>query len=202
MTDSPTCRPKIVTLGVYGFTEAGFFAALQRGGRGHVLRHPLRGAACAGANTPSSTASACKRSSPNSASAICTVKELAPSRALRQRQYAADKAERHRQAQARRAERAFRLPGIARNACAHSTAGSLSSNWGRSARVVALFCVERAPAACHRSLAGGTAAARPGRRGRSPDTAVTLHRTDSSGRKPMARSSGRAVALHTLRKQV
>ena len=113
---------KFVTIGVYGFTEAAFFAALQR----------------AGVDT------------------FCDIRylhfrELAPSPALRQRQVEADKLE-----GTTKRKRTALGEVFVQGYCAERLAAFDSAKFvellGAGAKVVALFCVEREPAACHRSL--------------------------------------------------
>ena len=141
---------KILTLGVYGTTEAGFFAALQAAGVDTFCdvraRRGVRGSEYAFVNSQRLQAKLSELGI-----RYLHFKELAPSEALRQRQYAADKADRI--AKRKRTE----LSELFVNAyCDEHLKEFNSRNFieqlGPDARVVALFCVERAPAACHRSL--------------------------------------------------
>lgn len=142
--------PEIVTIGVYGFDEAGFFRALSEA-RVDTLcdirrRRGVRGAAYAFANS--------RRLQERLAElGICYVHrlDLAPGAALRGRQAATDKADRTAKRQ-----RAALSPEFSAGYRAEVLAGLDSARFvaelGPQARVVALLCVERDPAACHRSL--------------------------------------------------
>jgi uncharacterized protein (DUF488 family) len=142
--------PKIVTLGVYGATEAGFFAALREAGVDTFCdiraRRGVRGSEYAFVNSQRLQARLAELGIH-----YLHLKELAPSKALRERQYAVDKAE--RTAKRKRTElsqlfvdayNAEHLQGF--------DSGKFIEQLGQAARVVALFCVERTPTACHRSL--------------------------------------------------
>ena len=109
------------------------------------------GAACAGENTPSPIVDGYSSGSAKGAYGYLHLRELAPAPALRQRQFAADKAEgttkRKRAALSELFIKAYREEHLA-GFDSHRFAEQL----GPEARTVALFCVEREPAACHRSL--------------------------------------------------
>jgi len=142
-------HPKIITLGVYGSTEAGFFAALREAGvdtfcdiRG---RRGVRGREYAFVNS--------KRLQTRLVELgirYLHFKELAPSEALRKRQYAADKLD--RVAKRKRTELSELFVGGYREERQGFESRKFIEQLGPAARVVALFCVERAAAACHRSL--------------------------------------------------
>jgi uncharacterized protein (DUF488 family) len=141
---------KLVTIGVYGFTPEAFFEALRRAGVDTFCdvrwRRGVRGREYAFANS-----GRLQQRLSELGIRYMHMRELAPSPALRQRQYAADKTEgvakRKRAALSEQfvaGYRAERLAGF--------DSRKFAEDLGAEARVVALFCVEREPAACHRSL--------------------------------------------------
>jgi uncharacterized protein (DUF488 family) len=142
--------PSLVTIGVYGCDEASFFAALQQAGVDTFVdvraRRGVRGAAYAFANSQRLQARLAELG-------IRYVHrpDLAPSPEVRGQQYAVDKINRTAKRQ-----RAVLDPAFAAAYRQERLAGFDSRQFvaglGPEARVVALFCVERSPAACHRSL--------------------------------------------------
>lgn len=141
---------RIITLGVYGATEGGFFAALRQAGVDTFCdiraRRGVRGAEYAFANS--------RRLQTKLAELgirYLHFKGLAPSQALRKQQAAADAAARI--AKRRRAElsESF-VHGYGEEVMRAFDSRRFIEQLGPDARVVALFCVERAAAACHRSL--------------------------------------------------
>lgn len=148
---------KIVTIGVYGFDAEGFFAALQRAGVDTLCdirrRRGVRGSEYAFANRARLEARL-------AALGIRYVHrlDLAPSKELRQAQYRVDAAE----GVAKR-QRAMLSPAFAegyRHECLDAfDSHQFAADLGEDAHVVALLCVETAPAACHRSLAAERLAA-------------------------------------------
>ena len=141
---------QFVTLGVYGFSEAAFFDALQQAGVDTFCdirwRRGVRGREYAFANS-----GRLQKRLVELGLRYLHFRELAPTPALRQRQWAADKVEgttkRKRAALGEvfiTAYREERLAGF--------DSRKFIEQLGPSARAVALFCVEREPAACHRSL--------------------------------------------------
>ena len=142
---------KIITLGVYGFDEAGFFEALRAAGVDTFcdirLRRGVRGREYAYVNSKRLQAKLAELGI-----RYLHIKELAPSQALRQRQKAADKAERTAKRQRTELSELF-VAGYCEECLQSFDSQKFIEQLGEAARVVALFCVERAPAACHRSLA-------------------------------------------------
>ncbi len=142
--------PSLVTIGVYGSNEASFFDALQQAGVDTFVdvraRRGVRGAAYAFANSQRLQARLAEMG-------IRYVHrpDLAPSAATRGQQVAADKA-----SKIAKRQRAVLDPAFAAAYRQERLAGFDSRQFiadlGPEARVVALFCVEREPAACHRSL--------------------------------------------------
>ena len=141
--------PRLYTIGVYGYDPDGFFAALQdaqidlfcdiRGRRG------LRGATYAFANS--------RRLQTRLAELDIRYvhrPDLAPSRALRTRQAEADRAGGIAKRQRTTLGTVF-VEGYMVDVLAHLDSRTLLSELGPAQRIV-FFCVEREPAACHRSL--------------------------------------------------
>jgi uncharacterized protein (DUF488 family) len=141
---------RVVTLGVYGSTEAGFFGALQEAGVDTFcdirLRRGVRGKDYAFVNHRRLEARLAELGI-----RYLHFKELAPSAALRARQTAADVAERTAKRQRASLSDTF-AQGYHEECLAGFNSQGFLQALGPSARVIALFCVERAPAACHRSL--------------------------------------------------
>jgi uncharacterized protein (DUF488 family) len=139
-----------VTIGVYGLSEGAFFSALQQAGVDTFCdirwRRGVRGSEYAFVNS-----ARLQRRLSELGIRYLHLRELAPPPALRQRQFEADKAagiaKRKRTALGEAFIEAYKVEQL----------GSFDSRKfleqiGAEARTVALFCVEREPAACHRSL--------------------------------------------------
>ena len=141
---------KIVTIGVYGFDAESFFAALQRANVDTLCdirrRRGVRGSEYAFANRARLEARL-------AALGIRYVHrlDLAPSTELRQGQYAVDAAEHVTKRQRAELSPAF-AAGYRRECLDAFDSHRFAADLGEDARVVALLCVESAPAACHRSL--------------------------------------------------
>jgi uncharacterized protein (DUF488 family) len=141
---------KIITIGVYGYSEAAFFDALQQAGVDTFCdirwRRGVRGAEYAFANR-----ARLQKRLTELGIRYLHFRELAPTPALRQRQAEADKAEgttkRKRSALGEVFIAAYREERLS-----SFESGKFVEQLGTEARTVALFCVEREPAACHRSL--------------------------------------------------
>lgn len=138
------------TIGVYGFAADRFFAALREARVDTVCdirrRRGVRGAEYAFANSQRLQA----RLAELGIRYIHRL-DLAPAAALRERQAAAD-----RVAHAAKRTRTTLSPAFVAGYRAENLAGfdaaQFAADLGPDARVVALLCVEREPAACHRSL--------------------------------------------------
>jgi uncharacterized protein (DUF488 family) len=143
-------RPKLVTLGVYGSTEGGFFAALRAAGVDTFCdlrrRRGVRGSAYAFVNRRRLEARLAELGI-----RYLHCKALAPSQTLRERQKAADQAERTAKRQRAQLSELF-IAGYGQECLRDFDSRKFIEQLGGDTRVVALFCVERAPAACHRSL--------------------------------------------------
>ncbi|HID54778.1 MAG TPA: DUF488 domain-containing protein [Anaerolineae bacterium] len=142
---------KIVTIGVYGSTEEQFFQALQEANVDTFCdirqRRGVRGAKYAFVNSKRLQARLAEMGI-----RYLHRKDLAPTTAVRQRQKEADKAGKTAKRQRATLGPAF-IDAYEEEILADFTAQSLLDDLEPDAQVVALFCVEREPAACHRSLA-------------------------------------------------
>ena len=141
---------KIVTIGVYGFDEAGFFNALCNAEIDTFCdirnRRGVRGATYAFANSKRLQA----RLSELGIRYIYR-KDLGPTKAVREKQAAVDKA--MKTAKRKRTELGEAFIEAYHTECLDAfDPQSLLDELESDAKVVALFCVETAPEACHRSL--------------------------------------------------
>ena len=143
-------KPRIVTIGVYGFTEDEFFNALQEAGVDLFcdirLRRGVRGADYAFANSQRLKARLAKMGIE-----YWHRKDLAPSKQVRSVQYAADEsqkvAKRQRDALSPEFVAAYRRENLD-----DFSPSAFLDELPPDVKIVAFFCVERAPEACHRSL--------------------------------------------------
>jgi uncharacterized protein (DUF488 family) len=141
---------KIVTLGAHGADEDTFFKALTDAGVDTFcdlrLRRGMRGSAYAFANS-----ARLQRRLAEMGIRYLYFKDLAPSQAMREQQHQTDKrngvGSRSRDRLGEVFVEAYTAERLRDFDAAHFIAGL-----GEAANVVALFCVERAPDACHRSL--------------------------------------------------
>ncbi len=141
---------RVVTIGVYGFDERAFFSALTSAGVDTFCdirrRRGLRGSAYAFANS---------RNLQDRLASLgiryLHLKELAPSQTVRDVQKSRDS-----QQGIRKRDRTFLSPTFIHayhEECLRDfDAEGFLDAMGSKAHVVALFCVEREPKACHRSL--------------------------------------------------
>lgn len=141
---------KIITIGVYGFDENSFFQALCKAEIDTFCdirsRRGVRGATYAFANS--------KRLQARLAELGIRYiyrKDLAPTQTVREKQAAADKAT--KTAKRKRTELGEAFIAAYHTECLDTfDAQSLLDELEADAQVIALFCVETAPEACHRSL--------------------------------------------------
>lgn len=141
---------EFVTIGVYGWDAQSFFAALQDAGVDTLCdirrRRGVRGAEYAFANSQRLQARLAELGI-----AYIHRLDLAPSLATREAQYAVDEA-----TKTAKRQRQVLSPAFADAYRAQCLAGFDSQQFvadlGADAHVVALVCVERDAAACHRSL--------------------------------------------------
>ena len=142
--------PVIVTIGVYGCDEASFFAALQQAGVDTFVdirrRRGVRGADYAFANSQRLQA----RLSELGIRYVHRL-DLAPSPETRSQQVAVDKANKTAKRQRAVLDPAF-AAAYRQERLAGFDSRQFLADLGPEVHVVALFCVEREPAACHRSL--------------------------------------------------
>ncbi|MEM7530985.1 MAG: DUF488 domain-containing protein [Chloroflexota bacterium] len=141
---------KIITIGVYGFEEDQFFQALQDANVDTFCdirwRRGVRGSTYAFANSQ-------RLQNRLGLLGIHYLhrKDLAPSPEIREQQYAVDKET--KTAKRQRTILAEQFIEAYEHACLTDfEPQSLLDELPEEAKVVAFFCVEREPAACHRSL--------------------------------------------------
>jgi uncharacterized protein (DUF488 family) len=141
---------KCLTIGAYGFKEAAFFNALQQAGVDTFCdirwRRGVRGAEYAFVNS----ARLQERLSELGIRYL-HFRELAPTAALRQRQFELDKAEGIAKRKRTTLSQTF-VEGYQKELLTTFDSRKFLSQLGPDARVFALFCVEGEPGACHRSL--------------------------------------------------
>jgi len=142
--------PEFVTIGVYGFDEAGFFQALEAAGVDTFCdirrRRSVRGSAYAFANSQRLQG----RLAELGIRYIYRY-DLAPSLDVRRAQEAADKESKTTKRKRTALGAAF-VEAYRRESLDGFDSHQFVVDLGEESRVVALFCVERLPAACHRSL--------------------------------------------------
>ena len=144
---------KLVTIGVYGFDEAGFFSALLKAGVDTFVdiryRRGMRGSKYAFANS-----AALRRKLNALGIRYLHVKDLGAPPELRQVQNLADQAE-----GVLKRERATLSPAFIRayeeKVLSRFDPEVFLNQLPPESATLALFCVEGAPAACHRSLVAG-----------------------------------------------
>lgn len=146
-------KAEIVTIGVYGFAEEGFFQALREAKVDTFCdirrRRGVRGSEYAFANSERLQ----KRLAELGIRYVHRL-DLAPSLEIRERQNAADKASKTAKRQRAGLAPEF-VEGYKEQHLSGLDAAAFLADMGADAadaRVIALFCVERDPAACHRSL--------------------------------------------------
>lgn len=139
-----------VTIGVYGWDEERFFAALQRGQVDLLVdirrRRGVRGAEYAFANS-----ARLQKGLASLGIAYLHRIDLSPSDALRKRQGAADEQEHVARRQRTELSADFKA-GYREEVLAHFDSGRFVAELPSAAQVAALLCVEREPSACHRGL--------------------------------------------------
>lgn len=141
---------KVVTIGVYGFTAETFFRALQDAQIDTFCdirkRRGVRGAAYAFANSQRLQNQLTQLGIRYVYSA-----ELAPTTAVRQLQHQADQATQTAKRQRTNLDTGF-MVAYQQNILSQFNPSAWLTTLPANAQTVALFCVEREPAACHRSL--------------------------------------------------
>jgi uncharacterized protein (DUF488 family) len=141
---------KVVTIGVYGCTEEAFFQALRNASVDVFcdlrMRRGMRGSTYAFAN-----AKRLEQKLTDLGIRYVHIKELAPTEAIRAMQKREDQATGTAKRERNELGKAF-IEGYRQDCLAHYDAERFKKTIGPSAKTVALFCVEREPRACHRSL--------------------------------------------------
>ncbi len=143
-------KPHIVTIGVYGFTEQRFFQVLQDA---HIdtfcdvrARRGVRGP-----DYPFANSTRLQQHLAELHIRYVHLKQLAPSEEIRQLQSQADK--QAKTAKRKRGELCEAFRESYQQSYLHDlNAQELLAQIGAEAKVIGLFCVEREPEACHRSL--------------------------------------------------
>lgn len=146
--ESPLC--KIVTIGAYGFTEEKFFASLHAAGVDVLcdvrMRRSVRGPAYRFANS-----GYLQEKLAQMGIRYVHMKDLAPTDAVRGLQHQADK--QNRVTKRQRTLLSQQFVQAYTDACLKGLdADEFLKRLGPACRVVALFCVEGHPEACHRML--------------------------------------------------
>lgn len=141
---------KIVTIGVYGFTESAFFQAIEEAGVDTFvdlrLRRGMRGSTYAFVNSTKLQESLRERNI-----RYVHIKELAPSKETRAKQKSADAVT--GTAKRARVELSTAFKAAYHAQCLSSyTADQFFAAVGDDCQTAVLFCVEKQPQACHRSL--------------------------------------------------
>jgi uncharacterized protein (DUF488 family) len=141
--------PSLVTIGAYGWSASAFFGALERARVEQLLdlrrRRAVRGSELAWANS-----SRLQRELAARGIAYAHRLDLAPTQAMLRAQHAVDKAAGIRFRDREQLSKAY-LKAFEQQILARLDASELVASLG-AAKVVALFCVEGRPQACHRSL--------------------------------------------------
>ena len=150
-------KPKIVTIGVYGFDESTFFDALRKAEVDTFCdirsRRGVRGATYAFANSTRLQARLAEMGI-----RYIHRKDLGPTKTVREKQAVADKATKTAKRKRTALSEAF-IDAYHTECLAAFEPQSLLDELEADARVIALFCVETAPEACHRSLVADKLAA-------------------------------------------
>ena len=142
--------PKFITIGVYGADEAAFFGALQQADVDTFCdtrwRRGMRGSEYAFVNS-----ARLQKKLSELGIRYLHFRDVAPNPGLRDAQAAADKAEGIAKRKRTSLGDVF-ITGYKRECLDTFDSAAFVDRLGAEAKVVALFCVEREPAACHRSL--------------------------------------------------
>jgi uncharacterized protein (DUF488 family) len=148
--NGPVLKLKFVTIGVYGTSEAAFFQSLQEAGVDTFCdirwRRGVRGSEYAFVNS-----ARLQKRLTELGIRYLHFRDLAPPPALRKRQTDADKAEGTSKRQRTALGELF-IAGYREECLSRFDSRQFLERLGSEAKTVALFCVEREPAACHRSL--------------------------------------------------
>jgi uncharacterized protein (DUF488 family) len=144
-------KPRIVTIGVYGFDKESFFQALLDAKVDTFcdirMRRGMRGSTYAFVNSAS-----LQRRLGELGIRYVHFKDLAPDQEIRAKQ----KQEDEKLGVAKRARKALGqtfIEAYEKECLSTFNTGEFIKQLGQDAQVIGLFCVEREPEACHRSLA-------------------------------------------------
>ncbi len=144
-------KPRLITIGVYGFDKDGFFQALQDA---HVdtfcdirLRRGMRGSEYAFVNS-----NRLQQQLQQLGIRYIHMKDLAPSQSIRNQQKVEDKLNRQAKRTRKTLEQTF-ISAYETECLSTFDSTDFMQRVGTEAKVISLFCVERDPQACHRSLA-------------------------------------------------
>ena len=144
-------KPRIVTIGVYGFKEEQFFQALLDAKVDTLCdirrRRGMRGSEYAFANS-----SRLQQKLHELGIKYVHIKDLAPNQIIRDQQKQEDEqagiAKRTRTTLGQNFIKAYEQECLA-----HFNSSEFIDNLGKDSHIISLFCVEQEPGACHRSLA-------------------------------------------------
>jgi uncharacterized protein (DUF488 family) len=143
-------KVQLVTIGAYGFDADSFFAALQAVKVDTFCdirrRRGVRGAEYAFANSKR-----LQQRLTELGIRYVYRQELSPGKAIRTAQYAVDKTTKTAKRQRTELSPAF-VRAYEEECLTHIDPDQLLNAFPTDAQVIAFFCVEREPAACHRSL--------------------------------------------------
>ncbi|MBI4759760.1 MAG: DUF488 family protein [Chloroflexota bacterium] len=143
-------NPEIITIGVYGFTESSFFESLVKAKIDTFcdirMRRGMRGATYSFANSQH-----LQTRLHELGIRYFHVKELAPNQEVREKQKKSDKQtgdkKRTRKVLSQEFVEAYHVQCLDK-----FKANEFLEKLGKDAKRIALFCVEKDPTACHRSL--------------------------------------------------
>jgi uncharacterized protein (DUF488 family) len=143
-------KPELITIGVYGYDEETFFKALLDAGVDTFcdirLRRGMRGSKYAFVNS-----TYLQQKLQELGISYVHHKELAPSREIRRQQEIIDKQERVKKRERETLSPAF-IQAYQEHYLADFDPITFINSFGPNAQKIVLFCVERQPEACHRSL--------------------------------------------------
>ena len=144
-------KSKIVTIGVYGFDQDSFFQALVTAGVDTFcdirFRRGMRGSTYAFVNS-----SRLQRRLGELGIRYVHIKDLAPNQAIREMQKQEDKKLREAKRTRTMLGQTF-IQAYEQECLSTFDSRAFIKELGDEAHIIGLFCVEREPEACHRSLA-------------------------------------------------
>lgn len=151
MLETGVMKPRLFTIGVYGFDEASFFKRLTERGIDTFcdirLRRGLRGARYAFANS-----AYLQKKLQDLGITYIHYRPLAPSKEVRNKQEADDKRKKVKKRERQELSETF-IQAYETECLINFDSQTFINDLGSQAKHIVLFCVERDAAACHRSLA-------------------------------------------------